>query len=386
MQYHEMKVENLGRMNATPMGYAGENLYRGLKIDCSGWLQEHPNANISMVWIRPDGSTYPLVTRVEESYLIWEPSDQDTYYDGVGEIQVILTDGSVVGKSAIAQVNVERSISSGSEPPPAQPDWVITIIQAKEEAVAASVTARDAANRAEQAESDVEHGLAAKADKTYVDDQLARKLDTANGYATGLLSVENENVGGFLVVQNAGGNGGLLKGYSSGAELRVIDGTDARPLTDASGSLIASIKKSEIVLRVPIFFSSSLSSSYALSLSGKLITNLGDPTAPYDAANKKYVDDIASGINTNLNKKITNASNYQGVIEIKSASELGTAAIRISSGDLGVPAIIAFTAGVINAGGAEVVRIATPTQDASAATKKYVDDAIAALRTEILGG
>lgn len=133
------------------------------------------------------------------------------------------------------------------------------------------------------------------ATKHYVDDGNNNKIDKSDGTATGLLNSENQTVTGRLAVQNAAGNGGLFRGYTSssskGLMLRVIDDTDARPLTNTSGTEVLNCRKDSFNFIVPIYISSSVSGNVGIYLGGKRINNLGTPNADSDAANKKYVDD-----------------------------------------------------------------------------------------------
>jgi hypothetical protein len=100
--------------------------------------------------------------------------------------------------------------------------------------------------------------------------------------------------------------------------------------------------------------------SGAINMGSKKITNLAAPTNNTDAATKKYVDDAKAA----------------AIAEADAAQSTADSALSIASAAL--PKAGGTMTGAINMGGKQITNMATPTNDAHATTKKYVDDAIAA--------
>ena len=104
-----------------------------------------------------------------------------------------------------------------------------------------------------------------------------------------------------------------------------------------------------------------MTGTITMSNSGKItgLPNLTSSSTDSDAANKKYVDDAKSA----LNALITTAQN--------------TANTANTTANNALPKAGGTMTGAINMGGKQITNMATPTADAHAATKKYVDDAVA---------
>lgn len=409
---YETNINDFGKVTI-PIGRVGENNYREISVDCSAWLEDYPGGSLSLIFRRADGSVYlPMGVSIASGVLTWIPSDVDVNIVGIGAAQIQLSENDVIALSSIAPIQVCDGLTDVSDVPTPEESWL-------EEMIAASVTARDAANeasndadraetaatnaensetrsedaatrsenaagRAEQAESDVEHGLAAKADKTYVDDQLATKLDAANGNATGTLDVINEIAHGRIVIINTAGNGGMFRGYTTnttkGLMLRALEEGD-NPNSSSAGVEIANFHKNGFLFLV------------RLSMNGNQIKNLAAPTANNDATNKKYIDDIRAALETLIGGKITNggtpnspkvkSGGYAQTATLSDATE--GAFVRVFQGDTITPSFVSIksASGKININACRLNNVADPTGANDAATKQYVDDQIAALRTEL---
>ena len=379
------------------IGRVGENQFRAISVDCSAWLTDYPSGSLALIFKAPSGETYmPSNVTISAGVLTWVPETVDLQTEGVGAAQIELLDGDTVALSSVAPVLVCNSLTDVGEVPTPSESWLVDMIAASLAAQNAAESASDdaeradaAADRAEQAESDVEHGLAAKADKTYVDDQLALKLDADNGNATGTLNVANEKVRGRLVVINAVGNGGMLRGYTAsstkGLMLRVLEEGDD-PSSPSSGTEIINFRKASVLFTVPIY------------MSNARIRNLAPPSTNTDAANMKYVLDQCDAAkdyaNTVAAGKVTNNGSSGNVIVYPSAENAkaeiinvsgGNSFFRVNRGALGVPATAEMNSGsgVINANSCRLGSVADPQNAQDAATKAYVDAQIQAIRTEL---
>ena len=100
---------------------------------------------------------------------------------------------------------------------------------------------------------------------------------------------------------------------------------------------------------------------------------VGAPTENYDAATKKYVDDIA---NTKLDK-VTATDNYNRVYTVSNTGEQTLLKVASGSADIGT---------IAQRGVGGTLLIGTPTADTHATTKKYVDDQVSTKTSVTVGG
>ena len=106
------------------LGYVGENLHRRVLIDCKKEFEEMPGAVVSMVVTPPHGDKYPATVTVEGNTVMWDVTNSDLIYDGNGEIQLTLTKGNEVGKSARCRTKIEKSSDpTGTTPTPIE-NWI----------------------------------------------------------------------------------------------------------------------------------------------------------------------------------------------------------------------------------------------------------------------
>ncbi len=110
-----------------PIGRTGENMFRTVAIDTSGWALE--DAECRVIYSRPDGLTYPVEITCEDSCVIWTPTAYDLEISGNGQVEVRAYLGDSIGKSATFKVRIEESMHAiETEPGIARPDWVDDII------------------------------------------------------------------------------------------------------------------------------------------------------------------------------------------------------------------------------------------------------------------
>jgi len=110
-----------------PIGRTGENMFRTVAIDTSGWALE--DAECRVIYSRPDGLTYPVEITCEDSCVMWTPTAYDLEISGNGHVEVRAYLGDSIGKSATFKVRIEESMHAiETEPGIARPDWVDDII------------------------------------------------------------------------------------------------------------------------------------------------------------------------------------------------------------------------------------------------------------------
>lgn len=115
------------------IGRRGEHNYRHLEIDVSSLLDDtYPSTALSTLYKRPDGVAYPVVTNYANGVLTWSPSATDTLLVGVGRLEIRVTYGDVVGKSARILTIVEEALADGIAEPPEPPaqEWLNQVLSA----------------------------------------------------------------------------------------------------------------------------------------------------------------------------------------------------------------------------------------------------------------
>lgn len=115
------------------IGRRGENNYRNIEFDVSSLLEDkYPSAALNAIYKRPDGIAYPVVTNYSTGVLTWSPSATDTSVVGVGRLEIRVTYGEVVGKSARIFTIVEEALADGIVTPPEPPaqEWLNQVLSA----------------------------------------------------------------------------------------------------------------------------------------------------------------------------------------------------------------------------------------------------------------
>ncbi len=92
-------IEMLQRLD---LGIQGENLARTIEIDCNAWLRMFENGTVS-IYHQRNGDEGISVTGAsfdrDTGILSWQPSSYDTFYNGMGQAEIRLTEGSVIKKA-----------------------------------------------------------------------------------------------------------------------------------------------------------------------------------------------------------------------------------------------------------------------------------------------
>ena len=115
------------------IGKVAENEYTRVQFNAEQIFAEYPAATAALNVINPAGTAYPAVVTREGDLIIWDVTDADLTAEGMGELQLTLTENGVVCKSYIARTRIERSIvASGSTPDPVQ-NWLDQAAEVLEE-------------------------------------------------------------------------------------------------------------------------------------------------------------------------------------------------------------------------------------------------------------
>ena len=107
-----------------PIGFAGENLYTRVQIDCKKVFDEYPNASVSLTIKPPKSVPYPAFVTRENDIVIWDVSNSDLTQNGQGEIQLTFSVDEIIVKSYIGKIKIERSLLPEGEAPDAIQDWI----------------------------------------------------------------------------------------------------------------------------------------------------------------------------------------------------------------------------------------------------------------------
>lgn len=143
MREVETTIEEFGR-SIIDIGRVGENGVTKLSIDVSSVLSEYPDATASLVVRQPNRKDYPASPTLNGMILEWVIADDEIgAHAGSGSIQITVSDGEKVLKSAIAKTSIKPSLSyeKGSVPDPVK-NWI-------EQAQAELENTRKALNKAQ---------------------------------------------------------------------------------------------------------------------------------------------------------------------------------------------------------------------------------------------
>ncbi len=115
------------------IGRRGEHHFRSIGFDVSSLLSdEYPGETLTAIYKRPDGTTYPVITSYTTGVLTWSPSATDTIAAGVGQLEIRVVLGDVVGKSVRVLTIVEEALADGIAEPPEPPaqEWLNQVLSA----------------------------------------------------------------------------------------------------------------------------------------------------------------------------------------------------------------------------------------------------------------
>lgn len=142
----KVTVSLCGPTVTIPIWYQGENNASIVEIDLAPLISKFGDGTAQALFRRPsDTDPYPIVLQRQDNTAVWTVSAGDTAQAGYGRLQVSWYVGDTLARSQIFTILVQKSLTSGENPPnPAQP-WVNEVLQA---AVDAEQSAKDAADAA----------------------------------------------------------------------------------------------------------------------------------------------------------------------------------------------------------------------------------------------
>ena len=124
---------DLSKASTVHIGRRGEHHFRNIEFDVSSLLgDDYPSASLQAIYKRPDGNVYPVVTSYATGVLTWSPSATDTIDAGVGQLEIRVVFGDVVGKSVKVITIVEEALVDGIVTPPEPPaqEWLNQVLAA----------------------------------------------------------------------------------------------------------------------------------------------------------------------------------------------------------------------------------------------------------------
>lgn len=131
------------------IGRQGEYDFREVVFHMASWVAGYPGGRVTIIFERPDGTTYPVVTAASPTNVTWNLSAADLSVAGTGRIEARLSTDLGLGKSAVIPVSVAPSITDvGVTPQNPVPDWTYTVVQNATRAETAAENAEASANDA----------------------------------------------------------------------------------------------------------------------------------------------------------------------------------------------------------------------------------------------
>ena len=126
------------------IGRQGEYDFREVVFNMGSWVADYPGGKVTIVFERPDGKTYPVVTAASPAAVTWTLSAADLSVAGAGRIEARISTETGLGKSAVIPVSVAPSITDvGVTPQNPVPDWTYTVAENANRAEAAAAAAEE---------------------------------------------------------------------------------------------------------------------------------------------------------------------------------------------------------------------------------------------------
>lgn len=130
------------------IGRQGEHDFHQIQFVMGQWAARYPTGGVAVVYERPDGETYPVVTAARPAAVVWKPNLADLSVAGAGRLECRITTEGGLGKSATIPVSVAPAIgTAGAVPMTPIPDWTYTVADNALRAEKAATAAEAAAER-----------------------------------------------------------------------------------------------------------------------------------------------------------------------------------------------------------------------------------------------
>lgn len=149
------KLDDLKKV-VIPIGYEGENNHTRVIIDAGEVFKQYPEAAVALTVQPPKGTMYPAIVTRDGDTVTWDVKDSDCASNGNGEAQFTFTNDTVVVKSVVTKIKVQRSLHTEGPAPDPILSWLDTASETLEEADQAIEAATEAAAAAEAAAEDLE--------------------------------------------------------------------------------------------------------------------------------------------------------------------------------------------------------------------------------------
>lgn len=114
------------------IGKQGESDVTEVVFDFSPWVEEFGEGSVQLLVLRNgDTDPYPAALIIDGTTAIWEVSNADTQYKGLGKLQYLYIVDNQVAKTCVFYTIVEQSLSEDTEEPP-EPyqSWVDQVLAA----------------------------------------------------------------------------------------------------------------------------------------------------------------------------------------------------------------------------------------------------------------
>lgn len=126
-----MRVYRLKREGQPVLGISGENEAAKIEVDAADFAEEFPGGIALLVYARPDGQVYPLISETDENHIVSAMlTSLETEKPGYVEIELQWLVGDVLAKSRAYRGRIRESVGTSTTPPSPTPAWADQVIAA----------------------------------------------------------------------------------------------------------------------------------------------------------------------------------------------------------------------------------------------------------------
>lgn len=194
-----MRIVTPDEKNGIYLGRQGENLATQVQFDVNvaGWVETYGVGTWQLLNRRPsDPAGYPVEIAVENDVIKWIPTATDLKYAGCGTCELIYMVEDAIAKSIIYGTQILPAIDGTGEIPEPWESWIDEVVQARDDAQAAAVSAAgsavDAAESAEGAAESAVDAATAAVEAAELADQIEHSLDDIEALIPPQASPENQ--------------------------------------------------------------------------------------------------------------------------------------------------------------------------------------------------
>lgn len=194
-----MRIVTPDEKNGIYLGRQGENLVTEVQFDVSVavWEETYGVGTWRLLNRRPsDPAGYPVEIAVENDVIKWIPTATDLKYAGCGTCELIYTVEDAIAKSIIYGTQILPAIDGTGEIPEPWESWIDEVVQARDDAQAAAVSAAgsavDAAESAVGAAGSAVDAAAAAVEAAELADQIEHSIDDIEAIIPPQASPENQ--------------------------------------------------------------------------------------------------------------------------------------------------------------------------------------------------